>query len=248
MSGMGMTIAPGAGAAGRQMGAPIRDTASGTVITAEIPAVPVGPSYGVLLPDGSVWYPGSRKRLPAPPILRVAVWVLAFAVLLAGAGDGVIRYHPSWVSALRHIVPAQSAPAASGGNGPPSSVVPNTTKGGSTAAAIALVTNPPSCLPTNTTAYTLNAPVYTVTVTAGASSAWVAGSADSNCQPINPPPQQQTLGPGQTLTIDQTSGAEFVHIGAGGTTIKVYHGLKMLATVPTPAHCPCYVLLQPAGH
>ena len=42
------------------------DTRGTTAVTAEIPAVPVAPAYGVLLPDGSIWYPGSKRKLPAP--------------------------------------------------------------------------------------------------------------------------------------------------------------------------------------
>lgn len=96
------TIAPDTGALRRSAGLGTPESGGPAYITAEIPAVsPVGPSYGVLLPDGSVWYPGSRKRLPAPLLLRIVVWVLAFATLLAGVGDFVVRYHPSWLSAIR---------------------------------------------------------------------------------------------------------------------------------------------------
>jgi hypothetical protein len=248
MTGLSTTISPGTGAPGRQRGLPVRDTAAGTVITAEIPAVPVGPSYGVLLPDGSVWYPGSRKRLPAPLILRVVVWILAFAVFLAGAGDFVVRYHPSWVAALRHIVPAQSAPAAAGSHANASTTTPPRTSG-TTATAVLTPLNPlPPGLPLNTTAYSLHSSPYSVIVTAGSQNAWVAAQADANGQPVLPASQQQTLTPGTTLSINQTSGDEFIHIGAGGTTIKVYSASKLLTTVPTPAHCPCYILLEPASH
>ena len=86
------------------------DTRAGTAITAEIPAVPVAPAYGVLLPDGSIWYPGSKRKLPAPTFLRVTVWTLAFLVAVAGAGLIVEHYHPSWTDPLRHVVgtPGQS--------------------------------------------------------------------------------------------------------------------------------------------
>ena len=87
------------------------DARGGTAITAEIPAVPVAPAYGVLLPDGSIWYPGSKRKLPAPTLLRVTVWTLAFLVALAGAGLVVEHYHPSWTNPLRHVVgtPGQAA-------------------------------------------------------------------------------------------------------------------------------------------
>ena len=249
MSGMGMAIAPGPGAPSRQRGLPVRDTAVGTVITAEIPAVPIGPSYGVLLPDGSVWYPGSRKRLPAPLILRVVVWILAFAIFIAAAGDFVIRYHPTWVAALRHIVPAQSAPAVTGPSGTTSTTTPSGTKGkGSTPSALTLITPQPTGLPPDTTAYTVDSSAYTVTVTAGTISAWVEALPSSNGQPVATNPQQQTLAPRHLLRINQTTSAEFIHIGVGGTTIRVFHGVTLLAKVPTPARCPCYILLEPTGH
>jgi len=80
------------------------DTRGGTAVTAEIPAVPVAPAYGVLLPDGSIWYPGSKQKLPAPTFLRVTVWSLAFLVAIAAAGLIVEHYHPVWMNPLRHVV------------------------------------------------------------------------------------------------------------------------------------------------
>jgi hypothetical protein len=87
------------------------DGRGGTAITAEIPAVPVAPAYGVLLPDGSIWYPGSKRKLPAPSLLRVTVWTLAFLVAIGGAGLIVEHYQPSWMDPLRHVVgtPSQSS-------------------------------------------------------------------------------------------------------------------------------------------
>jgi len=80
------------------------ETRGATAITAEIPAVPVAPSYGVLLPDGSIWYPGSKRKLPAPAALRITVWVLALLVAITGAGLIVEHYHPSWLDPVRHVV------------------------------------------------------------------------------------------------------------------------------------------------
>jgi hypothetical protein len=90
------------------------DSRGGTAITAEIPAVPVAPAYGVLLPDGSIWYPGSKRKLPAPTLLRVTVWTLAFLVAIAGAGLIVEHYHPSWTDPLRHVVGTPGQPASPG--------------------------------------------------------------------------------------------------------------------------------------
>lgn len=59
-------------------------------------------SAGVLLPDGSVWYPASPGREPAPFLLRLYVWLLLFLVVLGGAGLAVERYHPSWLAFARN--------------------------------------------------------------------------------------------------------------------------------------------------
>lgn len=90
------------------------DTRGGTAITAEIPAVPVAPAYGVLLPDGSIWYPGSKRKLPAPTFLRVSVWVLAFLVAIGSAGLVVEHYRPSWLDALRLVVGTPGQPVNPG--------------------------------------------------------------------------------------------------------------------------------------
>lgn len=238
-------IPPGVGAPPRQVGLPVRDTTSGTVITAEIPAVPAGPSYGVLLPDGSVWYPGSRRRLPAPLILRVIVWILAFAVFFAVAGDFIIRYHPSWVEPLRHIVPARSATASGATVNKPASAGSKNGGAGPTP-AVALMTPQPQGLPWSPlTGYRVTRSTYTVTVTAGSYPAWVSGQAYASNQ-LTGGLMAQTLQAGKFLALPAT-GELLVHIGAGGTTIRVYHGGTLLATVPTPAHCPCYLFFEPTG-
>lgn len=108
------------------------DTIGSTHVTAEIPAVPVHRSYGVLLPDGSVWYPDSKKKLPAPWPIRFVVWVLALLLLLMLLGLAVVEYHPSWLSILRHnvgaapsiaIPPGQTSTSIAGGTGTGTTVV-----------------------------------------------------------------------------------------------------------------------------
>lgn len=102
------------------------DTVGSTVITAEIPAVPPRRSYGVLLPDGTVWYPDSKRRMPAPWALRMIVWVLALFAALGLAGLLVIITQPSWFTSLRHTVTAPSAttPGVGGGTNPGNSSTP----------------------------------------------------------------------------------------------------------------------------
>jgi len=234
-------ITPGTGAPQRHVGLPVRDTTSGTVITAEIPAVRAGPSYGVLLPDGSVWYPGSRKRLPAPLFLRVAVWILAFAVFFAAAGDFIVRFHPSWVAPLRHMVPAQTV--AAGGKAASSSGTKSVKNhGGGSTSAITLMSPQPSGLP-NLTGYTVNEPAFTVRVTAGSNRAWVSGQAYVDGRGSGNL-AAQTLAPGSALALWTTSDI-LVEIGANGTTIRLYSRRRVIATVPTPVGCPCYLLLEP---
>ena len=104
---------------------PARETRGATAITAEIPAVPVAPAYGVLLPDGSIWYPGSKRKLPAPVFLRMTVWILAFLVAIGGAALIVEHYHPSWMNPIRHVVgPPGVLTGTGGGTGTTTSSIP----------------------------------------------------------------------------------------------------------------------------
>lgn len=237
-------ITPGAPSSPRPVGLPVHDTRSGTVITAEIPAVRAGPSYGVLLPDGSVWYPGSRKRLPAPLVLRVVVWVLAFIVLFAAAGDIVIHFRPSWVAPLRHVV---TSPAA--GSAPSGTVAAKTTShtsGTSSTSGLTLMNPQPAgfnSIPI--TGYWIGPGAFTVTVLAsqvGADGVWLAAGPYVSGQP--PSAQQQTLhANGDSFQVPGT-GETVVEIGAGGTTISLKRGSKT-TTVPTPKHCPCSIVFDP---
>ncbi len=234
-------ITPGAGPSPRPVGLPVHDTRSGTVITAEIPAVKAGPSYGVLLPDGSVWYPGSRKRLPAPLVLRVVVWVLAFIVLFAAAGDLVIHYRPSWVAPLRH-----SVPAAALGSAPTTTAAAKTTShtsGGHSPSGLTLMEPQPTevnSIPT--TGYWIGSGVFIVTVTAS-SRAWVSGSPYTSGQLPNGSRQTTLQGNGDSFQIPG-NGPTIVEIGAGGTTISLTRGSKKM-NVPTPKHCPCLLVFDP---
>ncbi len=241
------TNAPtGAGVTGRTAALPVHDTAAGTIITAEIPAVPSVASYGVLLPDGTVWYPGSTRRLPAPFILRMAVWIVAFAVLIAGVGDLVIKYHPSWVGVFRHVVAAGDASlTGTGGTGPTT----NTSKTGSTlgSGGVRLVSPQPAGLAAQkTTEYSISANSYTVQVTAKLHAAWVEMTPVSASGQTVGQARQQTLQAGQSLTVSSTTDLN-VFIGAFGTTLTVFEGSKAIGTVPTPTQAPWHVLLVRAA-
>ena len=110
-------------------GEPTTETRGGTLVTAEIPAVPVAKSYGVLLPDGSVWYPGSKRKLPAPLALRLVVWTLAFLVALGVAGLLIEHFQPTWANPLRRTAStaAPNSPGGTtGGGGGTSGTIPAT--------------------------------------------------------------------------------------------------------------------------
>lgn len=241
-------VAPGAGAPEVTRVPAVRETRAGTVITAEIPAVPAGPSYGVLLPDGSVWYPGSRKRLPAPLLLRVMVWIIAFAVLLAAAGVFVIRYHPTWVRSFRHVVSTQSTSASTkggtGGTQPPSHPA--------AASKVTKVVPPPAGTPAGTTVYSVALGSYTVQATA-TQRAYVSGTFIANGQTVNF--EQATIGPGEpavTELFNVTGGQSLkLQVAHVGVTLSVYYGFDKVASVSPPASVSDFLLFIPAttsGH
>ncbi|MGH9170884.1 MAG: hypothetical protein ACRD0Z_08440 [Acidimicrobiales bacterium] len=234
----------------------MHDTRSGTVITAEIPAVPVGPSYGVLLPDGTVWYPGSKKRRPAPPTLRLLVWIVALAVLLVGISDVIVKLQPSWSNTFRHVVAAPSnAPGAGNGGGTSApgggtskSSVPTTTL----SSVLKAQATPPSWALANTIEYTVGLPSYTAKV-ASTGVAWVNGIWLSTAGIIEHS-QDYTLGQGtQSLQASYAvpAGEDFqVEVAHAGVTVQLYVGSKLEATVPVPpssTKIPYYFLFTPAS-
>jgi hypothetical protein len=236
LSAMGqMTIAPDTGALRRSAGLGAPDTGP-AYITAEIPAVsPVGPSYGVLLPDGSVWYPGSRKRLPAPLLLRIVVWVLAFATLLAGIGDFIVRYHPSWLSAIRRTAPTQTAHQPKT-NAPAGGVRPASSSSTHSSTSAVTKVSPQPSLPPETTAFWVAAPRYSVVVTAGSQSVWVFAQSVKNGVPVANGAvfEDKTVPAHSSYFIAPTSGDLTVEVAAGGATISVFDGHTKLGTVTSP--------------
>jgi hypothetical protein len=90
-----------------------------TETTAEIPVVDsttARPRRAVELDDGTLWYPGVSKRLPAPFWLRVFVWLLFFALLVGLAGLAVERYHPGWLAIFRKVSPSGVTTASTAGS------------------------------------------------------------------------------------------------------------------------------------
>jgi|SRR5579872_808776 len=232
------TVAPETTALGLTGRAPVYEAASAAPpITAEIPAVPGSPGYGVLLPDGSVWYPGSRKRLPAPLPLRIVVWVLIFATLVIGAADLVIHFHPSWVNPIRRV--AATAPAATHHG----SSAAHTGVGGSSATGATGVTEmspQPAGISAHTTAYSVAASSYTVEVVANHVT-WVGVYSVQGSQAASPI-TQATLQAGQSATFHETAPV-VLDIGASLATVKVLSGGRQIGTITQPT--PWSFLLEP---
>jgi hypothetical protein len=190
------------------------DTRGGTAITAEIPAVPVAPAYGVLLPDGSIWYPGSKRKLPAPTLLRVIVWTLAFLVAIGGGGLIVEHYHPSWVDPLRHVV------------GTPGPLVnPGTTTETTRPAPVSKVMQQTSQT-TNSVTYSLPGTPYVLAIKTTQRCYVVVKSLASRTDLF-----AATIGPGETQSVQVPSGPSTLEAFAGGASLSVAFQRRQVGTV-----------------
>jgi hypothetical protein len=200
------------------------DTVASTVITAEIPAVPVRRSYGVLLPDGTVWYPGSNKRLPAPWALRMVVWVMILVATLMVAGLIVLLTHPSWLTSLRHTVSASKATTGRGngrvGIGGSSSSTQTTAStastapAGSTATGCSTTSGGVTCtVPSNTytIVFTTTNPCFLQIAHASSGSLFYAPT-----QPANQTTDYPVAG---TTTLKVYRSGSSFSISAGGKTV-----------------------------
>jgi len=235
-------IAPNPSALGRPYGSSY-DTGTSTVITAEIPAVPAGPNYGVLLPDGTIWYPGSQKRLPAPLPLRIVVWALAFLVLIAAAGDFIVRTHPGWMDPLRRMVKTTGgAPRVSTGQGNHATTPPPTVP-----AVSAAIANPqPARVPAFTTAYTVNGTSTYQIVVKSSAVAFVSAYSLVNGLDTGSALFVGNLQPGATQTISATGPVDLA-IDAGGTSVTLTSGGKQIGTVVPPPSVPWHFWFEPAA-
>ncbi|MHB8246144.1 MAG: hypothetical protein ACYDGN_12480 [Acidimicrobiales bacterium] len=224
-----------------------------TVVTAEIPAVSAGRNYGVLLPDGTIWYPGSKKRLPAPLLLRIVVWALAFLVLIAAVGDFIVRTHPAWVDPLRHRVPAAvRTPLLSTGNSsssanPSSSTPTQSSTPASTTAAVAVENPQPAGLPPKTTAYSVTGTSsYQITVKT-TQPTYVQAYDNPNGVHTGPPLYAGDVAAGATQTI-VANGPVDLQIDAGGATITLLSSGNLIGTVAPPSIVPWDFWFQPASN
>jgi hypothetical protein len=180
------------------------------------------------MPDGTVWYPESKRRLPAPWPLRALVWVLVFIELLLLAGAAVEHYHPSWLFGVRNLQHA-TAPSTTGGHngsgsGPNSGGTPtgpaaaNSPNGGFNVVA-----------PLTSTGVSYAVPhTYTIIVTAS-QPAWTVVQSTSTGANIF----AQTIQGGTTARIDATGTTTF-QVSASGTNVTVVSGGKTIGVIPAP--------------
>ena len=190
------------------------DTRGGTAITAEIPAVLVAPAYGVLLPDGSIWYPGSKRKLPAPTLLRVIVWTLAFLVVIGGAGLIVEHYHPSWVDPLRHVV------------GTPGQLVnPGNTTETTRPAPVSKVMQQTSQT-TNSVTYSLPGTPYVLAIKTTQRCYVVVKSLASRADLF-----ASTIGLGETQSVLVPGGSSTLEAFAGGASLSVAFQGRQVGTI-----------------
>lgn len=191
-----------------------------SAVTAEIPAVPPSPSYAVLMPDGSIWYPGTKRRLPAPLALRVTVWALAFLVLLGCGGLVVNRFQPSWLDPLRHTVATPNLPPR------PADVA---THAGGTSGGMRLVSENATGI-----VYAVAGTTFTFEVHV-TQRCWVQVTSPvvDLGQPLHGPMAfGRTLGAGSTTEISE-SAPSTLFVGASGASLRLLVGSKVVGAVPS---------------
>ena len=159
------------------------------------------------LPTGMVPAVGPPVVLPAPLLLRMAVWLCVLLVLGGVAGIAVHHFRPAW---LRDI---ESAAAA----GPAAPVVshPDTTTltvpRAVTASVVAVVDNG-----NGTGTVTVHSPSYTIVVQA-TGACWVSVTGSDGVARLF----GQTLPAGTTQSFPSQSGPMLVNLGSSHVTVSV---------------------------
>lgn len=197
------------------------DSRGGTAVTAEIPAVPVAPAYGVLLPDGSIWYPGSKGKLPAPTFLRVTVWALAFLVAIASAALIVEHYHPVWMNPLRHVV---TTPGQDSVNVPGSGTTATTHPGSGHSSSGKFVKTSEAGMAVT---YSVPGSSYVLEIKTTRRCYVVVKSLKTNTDLFN-----STISGGTTQAVVVPSGSATLEAAAGGSSLVVRSQGKQVGTVP----------------
>lgn len=210
-------------------------TFGATEATAEIPVVRVPGARArppVELADGSVWYPGVSRRLPAPFLLRLLVWLLFSALLLGLGGLAVDHWHPGWLSFLRRTTAGAPARAALPGGGAPSSGGrPGTGSTGSGSAGSGLGGLRLVSSNASVSTYDLRAASYHLVVSFPRRT-WVRIASPAGS--TNDVVAQTFPGSASPVRVPITGSAE-VYLGATTTSIAVVANGQTVGTVAAPA-------------
>lgn len=214
--------------------------ATGTETTAEIPVVRASGTKSrppVELEDGTLWYPGVSKRLPAPFGLRLAVWLLFFLLLVGLAGLAVEHYHPDWLSILRKTGPGTVATRAvrNGGGGQTGTTAATPAAGGG---GLQLVRTGSS-----STTYAVSARSYSIVIRFD-HACWtrIASPAGSSHYLL-----QRTLQASESPKTVRVRGSSSVYLGAATKRITIVSAGHTLGVVQTPRVGQNYDFV-PAGH
>ena len=233
-------------AAGRSTGAVGMVTGGLAAVerTAEIPVVTGATGRQrppVQLEDGTVWYPGVSRRLPAPFVVRLVVWLLFFVLLLGLGGLAVVRWHPDWLSFVQATVPSGPSTSAlggaTGGHTSPGSGGNGSAANGAGGSGLQLVSSS-----ANSSTYAVPVSSYQVVVTFP-NRAWVriASPAGSTHDVV-----AETYPASASPVHVAISGSADVYLGASTTSIAIVARGRTVGTIASPAVGHDY-LFQPAG-
>lgn len=186
-------------------------------------------NVSVVLPDGSLWYPGTPKREPAPFVLRLVVWLLFFVLLLGAAGLAVEHVHPNWLAFARND--SSGAVVLPGTGGTPSGNA-GAASGSTVSGGFHLIRNSKSGATYATGAQhyslviTFTHPVWTVVASPAGSKNFLL---------------EQTLQPNASPKRVLIDGTASVQLSAATTSIGVIVNNKTVGSVADPAVGSTYI-------
>jgi hypothetical protein len=190
----------------------------------------------VLLPDGSIWYPGSKRKLPAPTPLRVIVWTLACLVVISGAALVVEHFQPSWLNPIRHVV---GQPGVLAGNSPGSGTGTHPNGTGSTPSSNKLQQTAQGF---NSVTYSVPAAPYVLTIKTSQRCYMQVKSLPSGALLLS-----QTLGAGVTQSITVTASSATVEAYAGGSSLSVSVNGHSVGTIAKLGYAVVYRFNPPSS-
>lgn len=160
------------------------------------------------LPTGMVPAVGPPVVVPAPLLLRMAVWLCVLLVLAGVAGIAVHHFRPAWLRDIESAAAAgPAAPVVSHGN-TSTPTVPRSV----TASVVAIVDNGDG---TGTVA--VHSPSYTIVVQATTGACWVSVTGPGGGAPLF----EQTLPAGATQSFPSQSGPMLLNLGSSHVTVSV---------------------------